>query len=154
MFKNVAHQLNATECESIDASENSSPSASKIAKDDFSSGTENASDSASPSEQSNEIDSTPGSGAAEARHEDECFSASTNCSKELSDISLNKGKDIRVKSTSRYETVFPDFYFSSAENGWLCKICTSFAHGPAGNRAFIDKPGNLGDHPTEWFTDH
>ena len=69
-------------------------------------------------------------------------------------MSQNKGKDIRIKSTSRYETLFPDFYFSSAENGWLCKTCNSFAHGPAGNRAFIDKPGNVGDHPTERFTDH
>jgi hypothetical protein len=90
MFKNVAHQLNATECESINASEDSSPSASKIAKDDFSSGTENASDSASFSEQSIEINSTPGSGAAEARHEDKCFSVkasdSASSSKQSNEI--------------------------------------------------------------------
>ena len=36
-------------------------------------------------------------------------------------------KDIRVKSRSQYETFFLDFYFSSAKDGWLCKIRTSFS---------------------------
>ena len=35
----------------------------------------------------------------------------------------------------------------------MCKICTSFATGQ-GDRAFIERPGNIGDHPTERFTDH
>ena len=47
-------------------------------------------------------------------------------------------KDIRVESTSQYETLFPDFYFLSSKDGWLCKICTSFSQGHFGSRAFID----------------
>ena len=35
----------------------------------------------------------------------------------------------------------------------MCKICTSFATGQ-GDRAFIERPGNIGDHPTERFTNH
>ena len=41
------------------------------------------------------------------------------------------------------------FYFSSTKDSWLCKICTSFSQGHSGSTAFIDKPGKLGDHPTE-----
>ena len=49
---------------------------------------------------------------------------------------------------------FPDFYFSSVKNGWLCKICYSFSHGNAGNRTFVDKLGKLGEHPSARFLDH
>ncbi len=66
-----AQQLNATESESIKASEDPYPTANKTAKDDFFSCTENASDSANSSEQPIEIDSTPGSGAVEVRHEND-----------------------------------------------------------------------------------
>ena len=64
-----------------------------------------------------------------------------------------KTKDIRLKSTEKYETLFPDFYFSASQNGWICKICISFATGQ-GDRAFIERPGNIDDHPTERFIDH
>ena len=64
-------------------------------------------------------------------------------------VHTKKVNDIRVKSTPQYETLFHYFYFVSAQNGWLCKICTCFSHGHSGSRAFIDKPGNLGDHRTE-----
>ena len=47
-----------------------------------------------------------------------------------------------------------DFYFSSVKNGWLCKISCSFAHRNAGYRAFVDKPGKLGEHPLARFSDH
>ena len=34
-------------------------------------------------------------------------------------------------------------------------MCCSFSHGNAGgNRAFVDKPGKLGEHPSERFSDH
>ena len=59
-----------------------------------------------------------------------------------------------LKQHLSIETLFPDFYFLSAKDGWLCKICTSFSQGHSGSRTFIDKPGNLIDHPTEIFTDH
>ena len=57
---------------------------------------------------------------------------------------VKKSKESKLLS---YEIRFPDFYFSSVENGWLCKIY-SFSHGNAGNRAFVDKPGKLGQHPS------
>ena len=43
-----------------------------------------------------------------------------------------------------YEIAFP-FYFSSVENGWLCKICCLFSHQNASNRAFVDRP-DFSDH--------
>ena len=52
--------------------------------------------------------------------------------------------DVKKSNESKllsYEICFPDFYFSSVKNGWLCKICCSFSHGDAGNRAFFEKPG-------------
>ena len=58
-----------------------------------------------------------------------------------------------MKSTEKYGTLFLDFYFSASQNGWMCKICTSFATGQ-GDHAFIERPGNISDHPTERFTDH
>ena len=63
-------------------------------------------------------------------------------------------KDVKVKSMSQYETLFTDFYFLSANEVWVCKIYTSFSQGHSGSRGFIDKPVNLGDHPTERLTDH
>ena len=57
----------------------------------------------------------------------------------IPDVKKSKGSKL-----VSYETRFPDFYFSSAENGWLCKICCLFSHGNAGNRAFVDKPRKLG----------
>ena len=64
---------------------------------------------------------------------------------------VKKSKESKLVS---YEKCFPDFYFSSVENGWLCKICCSFSYGNAGNRAFVDKPGKLEKHPSARFSDH
>ena len=50
---------------------------------------------------------------------------------------VKKSKESKLVS---YEIRFRDFYFSSVENGWLCKICCSFSHGNVGNRTFVDKP--------------
>ena len=55
---------------------------------------------------------------------------------------VKKSKESKLVS---YEIVFPDFYFSSVENGWLCKICCSFSHGNASNRAFVERP-DFSDH--------
>ena len=65
--------------------------------------------------------------------------------------------DIKKSNESKlvsYEICFLDFYFSSVKNGWLCKIYSSFSHGNAGNRAFVDKPGKLGEHTSARFSDH
>ena len=64
---------------------------------------------------------------------------------------VKKSKEFKL---ALYEICFPNFYFSSVENGWLCKICCLFSHGNAGNRAFADKPGKLGKHPSARFSDH
>ena len=77
----------------------------------------------------------------------------TALSIDLPSKKITKTKDIGLKSTEKNETLFPDFYFSASHNGWMCKICTSFATGQD-DRAFIERPGNIGDHPTERFTDH
>ena len=62
----------------------------------------------------------------------------TDLSIDLLSKKITKTKDIRLKSTEKYETLFPDFYFLASQNGWMCKICTSFATGQGGC-AFIDK---------------
>ena len=61
---------------------------------------------------------------------------------------VQKSKESKLVS---HEICFPDFYFSSVENGWLCKICCSFSHGKAGNRAFVDKQSKLGEYPLARF---
>ena len=66
---------------------------------------------------------------------------------------ITKTKDIRLKSAEKYETLFPDFYFLASQNGWMCKICTFFATGQ-GEHAFIERPGNIGNHPIERSADH
>ena len=50
--------------------------------------------------------------------------------------------------------IFPLLRMESGFVRWLCKICYSFSHGNAGNRAFVDKLGKLGEHPSARFSDH
>ena len=64
-----------------------------------------------------------------------------------------KPKNFRIKSTEKYEILFPDFYYSTLKNGWICKICSSFAT-EKGDQAFVKRPGNIDDKPTERFTNH
>ena len=58
-----------------------------------------------------------------------------------------------MKSTEKHEILFPNFYYAASKNGWIYKVCSSFATGK-GDRAFVDRPGNIGDHRTERFTNH
>ena len=82
-----------------------------------------------------------------------------NCIDTAKELLLSKPQssatpDVKKSEESKlvsYEIRFPDFYFSSVENGWLCKICCSFSHGNTGNRAFVEKPRKLGEHPSEGF---
>ena len=74
-------------------------------------------------------------------------------SKPQSSATPNVKKSNKSKLVS-HDICFSDFYFSSVKNGWLCKICVSFSHGNASNRAFVDKPGKLGQHPSTRFSDH
>ena len=64
-----------------------------------------------------------------------------------------KPRNFRIKSTEKYKILFPDFYYSASKNGWICKICSSFAT-EKGDQAFVKRPGNIDDKPTERFTNH
>ena len=64
-----------------------------------------------------------------------------------------KPKNFRLKSTEKYEILFPNFYYSASKNGWICKICSSFAT-EKGDQAFVKRPGNIGDNPIERFSNH
>ena len=44
---------------------------------------------------------------------------------------VKKSKEFKL---ALYEICFPNFYFSSVVNVWLCKICCLFSHGIAGFR--------------------
>ena len=56
--------------------------------------------------------------------------------------------DLSRKQKFNHETLFPDFYNSSSQNSWFCKICTNFAPGP-GFWLFIGKASGFGIHPSE-----
>ena len=90
---------------------------------------------------------------------DSDISISIDTAKELplSQLQSSTNPDVKKSNESKLvscEMRFPDFYFSSVKNGWLCKICCSFSHGNAGNRAFVGKPGKLGEIPSARFSDH
>ena len=71
----------------------------------------------------------------------------------MSHLKQASGSDLQKTSTESYERIFPDFFYSASQQGWLCKTCTSFAAG-TGSQAFVEKPGSLGEHPTARFTEH
>ena len=80
------------------------------------------------------------------------ISSSIDTEKEfpLSKLQSSATPDVKKSKESKllsYEIRFPDFYFSPVESRWLCKI----SHGNTGNRAFVDKPGKLGEHPSATF---
>ena len=64
-----------------------------------------------------------------------------------------KPRDIRLNYTEKYENFFPDFYNSASKNGWICKVCLSVAT-EKDDQAFVERPGNIGDQPTEHFSDY
>ena len=60
------------------------------------------------------------------------ISSSTDTAKELplskqQSLATPKVKKSKESKLVSYEIRFPDFYFSSVENGWFCKICFSFS---------------------------
>ena len=87
------------------------------------------------------------------------ISSSIDTAKELllSKPQSSATPDVKKNNESKlvyYEICFPDFCFSSVKNGRLCKICCSFSHGNAGNRAFVKKSGKLGEDPSARISDH
>ena len=40
------------------------------------------------------------------------------------------------------------------EDGWYCKICSSFSEVRITDQAFVDKAGTFGDHPTHRSNKH
>ena len=61
---------------------------------------------------------------------------------------LGSLKNQEHRQISNYETLFPDFYYSSSQNGWFCKICPNFYPG-SGFQPFIKKAGWFDDHPSQ-----
>ena len=87
---------------------------------------------------------------------DSDISSSIDTAKELpfSKPQYSTNPDVKKSNDSKlvsYEMCFPDIDLSSVRNGWLCKTCCSFSHGNAGNRAFVGKPGKLGDSLRQGF---
>ena len=57
-------------------------------------------------------------------------------------------QDLQKRSREEEERLHPQFYFSSCENWWYCKICSTFAPPIITAILFVNKAGTLGDHPT------
>ena len=51
-------------------------------------------------------------------------------------------------SRKSYEKQFPQFYYGTTEDGWYCKICSSFSDIRITDQAFVNKAGTFGDHPS------
>ena len=62
--------------------------------------------------------------------------------------SITKTSDLRKMSHKSYEKQFPQFYYSATEDGWYCKICSSFSDIRITDQAFVNKAGTFGDHPS------
>ena len=56
--------------------------------------------------------------------------------------------DLWRRKTSSYEALFPDFYYSSSQNGWFCQICPNFSPGSE-FRPFIEKADGFPDHSSQ-----
>ena len=69
-------------------------------------------------------------------------------------ISESPSNDLRRRNIPSYENIYPEFYYSTLEKGWYCKICTSFSTNVASSRPFVTKVGNFGDHPTRRTNQH
>ena len=57
-------------------------------------------------------------------------------------------------SHKSYEKQFPQFYYSATEDGWYCKICSSFSNIRITDQAFVNKAGTFGNHPTNRSNKH
>lgn len=55
---------------------------------------------------------------------------------------------------SQYEILVLDFIFRQQRTVGCAKYVLPFLKAVLESRSFIDKPGNLSDHPAERFTDH
>ena len=66
----------------------------------------------------------------------------------MSDLESLSSQDLRKRSREEEERLYPQFYFNSCENGWYCKICSTFAPPVMTATLFVNKAGTFGDHPT------
>ena len=53
-----------------------------------------------------------------------------------------------------YEKQFPQFYYSVTEDGWYCKICSSFSDIRIIDHAFDNKVCTFGNHPSPRSNKH
>ena len=65
-----------------------------------------------------------------------------------SDLKGSLSQDLQKRSCEEEERSNPQFYFNSCENGWYCKICSTFAPPIMTATPFVNKAGTFGDHPT------
>ena len=65
-----------------------------------------------------------------------------------SDLESSLSQDLRNRSCEEEERLHLQFYFNSCENGWYCKICSTFAPPVMTATLFVNKAGTFGDHPT------
>ena len=57
--------------------------------------------------------------------------------------STDETSDLRKMSHKNYEKQFPQFYYSATEDGWYCKICSSFSDVRITDQAFVNKAGTF-----------
>ena len=62
-----------------------------------------------------------------------------------SNLKGSLSEDLWKRSREEEERSHPQFYFSSYENGWHCKICSTFAPSVMTATPFVNKNGAFGD---------
>ena len=65
-----------------------------------------------------------------------------------SDLERSLSQDLWNRSCEEKERLHLQNYFNSCENGWYCKICSTFAPTVIATTPFVNKAGTFGDHPT------
>ena len=65
-----------------------------------------------------------------------------------SDLESSSSQDLRKGSREEEERSHLQFYFNSCEDGWYCKICSTFAPHVMIATLFVNTAGTFGDHPT------
>ena len=65
-----------------------------------------------------------------------------------SDLESSSTQDLRKRSHEEEERSHLQFYFSSFENVWYCKLFSTFAPPVVTVTMFVNKAGTFGDHRT------
>ena len=71
-----------------------------------------------------------------------------------SDLKGSLSQDLWKRSREEEERSHLQFYFNICENGWHCKICSTFSPPVITATPFVNKAGTFGDHPTRNANTH